>query len=137
MMGRINPLYVSFALSCAFHSYLIGSDAVRIKDVEVKKPVEVELRAEKPEYLPKEYRLAQEKKIKEPAKEEQPAQDNIESQDVIKESILRYQDSVKQRIQQEKRYPRWALRLGREGAVQISFELLSSGEIKDIRLLDS
>jgi protein TonB len=135
MMGRINPLYVSFVLSCAFHSYLIGSDAVRIKDVEIKKPIEVELRTEKPEYLPDKYRLAQEKKIEEPIKEEQLAQETIENQDVIKESILRYQDSVKQKIQEERRYPRWALRLGREGAVRISFNLLSSGEIKDVRLL--
>jgi len=136
-MGRINPLYVSFVLSFAFHSYLIGSDALRIKDVAVKKPIEVELRIEKPEYLPQEYRLAQEKKIEELVKEEQLVEETIESQDVIKESILRYQDSVKQRIQEERRYPRWALRLGREGAVQISFILLSSGEIKDVRLLGS
>ncbi len=136
-MGRINPLYVSFVLSCALHSYLIGSDSFRTKDVEVKKPIEVELMTEKPEYLPEKYRLAQEKKIEEPVKEEQPAQETIESQDVIKESILRYQDSVKQKIQQEKRYPRWALRLGRKGAARISFKLLSSGEIKDVQLLDS
>jgi protein TonB len=135
MMGRINPLYISFVLSCAFHSYLIGSDSFRMKDAEVKKPIEVELRDERPEYLPEKYRLAQEKKIEEPIKEEQLAQDTIESQDVIKESILRYQDSVKQKIQEERRYPRWALRLGREGAVRISFNLLSSGEIKDVRLL--
>ena len=64
-------------------------------------------------------------------------QDTIESQDIIKESILRYQDSVKQKIQEERRYPRWALRLGREGAVRISFNLLSSGEIKDVRLIGS
>lgn len=134
-MGRINPLYVSFVLSCAFHSYLIGSDALRIKDVQIKKPIEVELRNERSEYLPEKYQLAQEKKIEEPIKEEQLAQDMIESQDVIKESILRYQDSVKQKIQEERRYPRWALRLGREGAVRISFNLLSSGEIKDVRLL--
>jgi len=136
-MGKINPLYVSFVLSCALHSYLIGSDAIRIKDTEIKKPIEVELRAEKQEYLPEKYRLAQEKKIEEPVREEQPTQDIIKSKDVIKESILRYQDSVKQKIQREKRYPRWALRLGREGATRISFKLLSSGEIKDVRLLGS
>jgi len=116
---------------------LIGSDAIRIKDGEIKKPIEVELRTENPEYLPEKYRVAQEKKIEEPVKEEQQEEETIESQDVIKESILRYQDSVKQKIQEARRYPRWALRLGREGAVRISFNLLSSGEIKDIRLLES
>jgi protein TonB len=136
-MGRINPLYASFILSCALHSWLISSDAVRIKNAEVKKPIEVELRTEKPEYLPEKYRVAQEKKIEEPVKEEQPMQDIIKSKDVIKESILRYQDSVKQKIQREKKYPRWALRLVREGATRISFKLLSSGEIKDVRLLGS
>jgi len=135
-MGRINPLYVSFVLSCAFHSYLIGSNPFRIKNVEIKKPIEVELRNERPEYLPEKYRLAQERKIEEVVKEKQ-QQDTIESQDVIKESILRYQDSVKQKIQEERRYPRWALRLKREGAVRISFDLLSSGEIKGVRLLES
>ena len=89
------------------------------------------------EYLPERYRLAHEKKIEEVVKEEQSAEETIESQDVIKESILRYQDSVKQKIQEERRYPRWALRLGREGAVRISFILLSSGEIEDVRLLGS
>ncbi len=136
-MERINPLYVSFVLSCAFHYYLIGSDSFRIKSIEIKKPIEVELRNERPEYLPEKYRLAQEKKIEEVIKKEQSTEKTIESQDVIKESILRYQDSVKQKIQEERRYPRWALRLGREGAVKISFILLSSGEIKDIRLIGS
>jgi len=136
-MGRISPLCVSFLLSCAFHSYLIGFDSFRIKNTEIKKPIEVELRNERPEYLPEKYRLAQEKKIEEIVKEEQLAEETIESRDVINESILRYQDGVKQKIQKERRYPRWALRLGREGAVRISFNLSSSGEIKDVRLLGS
>jgi len=136
-MGRISPLYASFVLSCAFHSYLIGSNSLWIKNTEIERPLEVELRNERPEYFPEKYRLAQEKKIEEIVKEEQAIQETIENQDLINESILRYQDSVKQKIQEEKRYPRWALRLRREGAVRISFNLLSSGEIKDIRLLGS
>lgn len=134
-MGRINPLYVSFVLSCAFHSYLIGSNSFRIKNTEIKKPIEVELRDERPEYLPERYRLAQEKKIEEVIKKERLSEETIENQYVISESILRYQDSVKQKIQEKRRYPRWALRLGQEGAVRISFNLLSSGEIKDVCLL--
>ena len=124
-------------MSCAFHSYLIGSNSFRISNTDVKEPIELELRSERPEYLPEKYHLAQEKKIEEFVKEEQLSEEIAESKDVIKESILRYQDSVKQKIQEERRYPRWALRLGREGAVRISFILLSSGEIKDVRLLGS
>jgi protein TonB len=116
---------------------LIGPGLFKIKDAQVEKPVEVEFRLEKPEYLPEKYLVAQEKRIEEAVKEKQPKQDTIESQDVIKKSILRYQDSVKQKIQEERRYPRRALRLKREGTARVSFNLLSSGKIKDIRLLES
>lgn len=136
-MGRISPLYVSFVLSCAFHYYLIGTGSFKIKDTQIKEPLEVEFRVEKPEYLPEKYLVAQEKKIEEAIKENQPEQDTVESQEVIKESILRYQDSVKQKIQEEKKYPRWAFRLKREGIARVSFNLLTSGKIKDIRLLES
>jgi hypothetical protein len=84
---------------------LIGFDSFRIKNTEIKKPIEVELRNERPEYLPEKYRLAQEKKIEEIVKEEQLAEETIESRDVINESILRYQDGVKQKIQRREGIP--------------------------------
>lgn len=130
-MGKINPLYVSFILSLAAHYCLIGSGVFRIRNAEAWKPIEIELRAEREEYLPERYRVAREKKIEDPPSEEPAAALTSGS----RESVLRYQDSVKQKIQREKRYPRSALRLGREGCAKVSFTLVTSGKIKDIRLL--
>ncbi len=53
------------------------------------------------------------------------------------EKMLRYQDAVKQRIQSARRYPRWARRHGVEGAVGVSFLVLSDGSSKNIRLTRS
>jgi len=50
-------------------------------------------------------------------------------------ALLRYQDRVKQRIEQCKKYPRWAKRQGFEGIVHLSFTILANGEAKNIRVV--
>jgi len=51
-----------------------------------------------------------------------------------KEAMLRYQDMVKQRIENKRRYPAWAKRQGIEGIVHINFTVLSNGLSKDIKI---
>ena len=47
------------------------------------------------------------------------------------EAMLRYQDMIKQRIQEERHYPRWAKKQELEGYVDVSFVVLSDGTIKN------
>jgi len=51
--------------------------------------------------------------------------------------MLQYQDMVKQRIEQARRYPLWAKKQGFEGVVGLKFAILSNGTAKNIRILNS
>ncbi len=51
--------------------------------------------------------------------------------------FLRYQDLLKKRIEEVKRYPRWARRQGIEGEVLVAFFVLPDGFTQDIRILRS
>lgn len=53
------------------------------------------------------------------------------------EEMLRYQDMVKQRIEQVRRYPAWARKQGIEGIVRVSFIVLATGEAKGISIIGS
>lgn len=72
--------------------------------------------------------------------EESSAETTLKSEKIdkeLKKSLLTYQDSIKQKIQQEKNYPRWALRAGHEGEARIAFSVLSSGRMKNVKLVSS
>lgn len=84
--------------------------------------------------------VAEKKDVVDPVAEESSAEATIKSgknDEEFKKSLLSYQDSIKQEIQQEKQYPRWALRAGHEGEARIAFSVLSSGHIKDLKLIRS
>lgn len=51
--------------------------------------------------------------------------------------MLRYQDMIKQRIEEARRYPLWAKKQGIEGIVHINFTVLSTGLSRDIKLVRS
>jgi len=51
--------------------------------------------------------------------------------------MFRYQDMVKQRIEQARRYPLWAKKQGFEGVVSLKFAILSNGTAKNIKTLSS
>lgn len=53
------------------------------------------------------------------------------------EEMLRYQDMVKQRIEERRIYPAWARKQGLEGTVLVSFIILANGEVKEIILIRS
>ena len=148
MMKRINELQVCLLLSLIAHTGLVGSGMLHFDPIIKEKPFEVAFEVEE-EILPEIYEVQEEKKMEPPVIDQtdliEPVPDEsivevpkpVDEDEEIKKSLLRYQDSIKQKIQQEKQYPRWALRAGHEGGARISFSVLSSGQIKDLRLLDS
>lgn len=70
----------------------------------------------------------------EPPKE---AQDPFEANpiDPAQEVMLRYQDMIKQYIEEARRYPYWARRQGWQGAVTLAFTVLADGRAEEIRIL--
>jgi protein TonB len=146
-MKLLNEVQLCFVLSIALHFGLIGSGLLHLQNPS-QDSFEVEFETPE-EILPRQHQIAEEKKIEkdvpEPVIQEEIIEevaDNVETKPeaVSKElnrSLLRYQDSVKQKIQEEKRYPRKALRLRQEGAARVFFILGSSGVMQDIQLLQS
>jgi len=130
-------------VSLIAHTGLIGAGVFNVNPVKDEKPFEVEFEIE--EILPERYEVKKEKKIEKPIVEKEEiiepvAEEKIEPEEIDEEltkSFLRYQDSIKQKIQEGKQYPRWALRIGNEGSVRITFNVLSSGRIEDLKLIKS
>ncbi|MFH1875391.1 MAG: TonB family protein [Candidatus Omnitrophota bacterium] len=148
-MKKINDLHACILISLTVHTGLVGSGVFHFNPVKQEKPFEVAFEVEE-EILPEQYEVKEEKKIESPVLEkeeviepvpeesiaEQPPEPK-ESDDELKKSLLRYQDSIKQKIQQERQYPRWALRVGQQGDARITFSVLSSGQMKNLKLLKS
>ena len=63
--------------------------------------------------------------------------DVIEVVDPAREATLRYQDMVKQRIEEVRRYPPFARKHGIEGSACLGFVVLPDGLSRDIRLIRS
>lgn len=61
----------------------------------------------------------------------------LEMPDPAQEECLRYQDMVKQRIEEYRRYPAWARKHGIEGTVAVVFIILANGEAQEIILIRS
>lgn len=53
------------------------------------------------------------------------------------EQMLRYQDMVKQKIEEARRYPLWARKQSIEGIVYINFIVLSNGLSQDVKIIRS
>lgn len=147
-MKRNSDLRFCLFISLIMHGGFIGSFALNPDIVLKDKPFEVTYEVEE-EKFPEVYDI-QEKKRMEPPKTErdqliEPVPDESINEETkrdqedeeLKKSFLRYQDSIKQKIQQEKQYPRWALRSSHEGRARISFSVLSDGQIQGLKLLDS
>jgi periplasmic protein TonB len=147
-MKRINDLHVCLLISLIAHTGLVGSGIMHFNPAQKDKPFEVAFEVEE-EILPQVFEVKEEKKIEPPVIEQEdlvePVPDEsiaetpepVKEDEEIKKSLLRYQDSIKQKIQKEKQYPRWALRSGHEGGARISFSVLPSGQIKNLTLLQS
>lgn len=143
-MKTINELQVCFLISVITHIGLVGAGVFDFAPAKAEKPFEVEFNIEE-EVLPEQYEIKEEKKIEEQVVEKEEIIEPVEEETIEPEkvdeeftkSLLRYQDTIKQKIQEEKRYPRWALRIGQEGVTRIVFNVLPSGRIDDLRLKQS
>jgi len=151
-MRKINVIHSCFLLSLLTHLGVFGSGLLNIeKPSKIIEP-EITFEIEQPEYLPDIYQITEEKKIEkvkleekseeliveeviDEVKEEIPENDPLEEE--LKKSLLRYQDSIKQKIQENKKYPRWALRAKHQGIVRIVFDVLHSGDVRDLSLVRS
>lgn len=153
----------AFLISFAGHCLFLGAPGFNLRlPGETKKPEEVVVRIEieKPPLLPRIDVMGEEKKLKEvveklrqpePAPKPQlqpeeitiediskePNKDKVEVSDPDQEAMLRYQDMVKQKIEEARRYPSWAKGHGIEGAVYIYFTVLPGGLSQDIKIIHS
>jgi len=147
-MKRINDLHACFLISLVAHTGLVGSGMMHFNPAQKDKPFEVAFEIEE-EILPEVFEVKEEKKIEPPVVDQEdviePVPDEsiaevpkpAQEDDELKKSLLRYQDSIKQKIKKEKQYPRWALRSRHEGSARITFSVLPSGQIEGLRLINS
>ncbi len=147
-MKRINDLQACLLVSLIAHTGLVGSGMLHFNPIIKEKPFEVAFEVEE-EILPEIFEVQEEKKIEPPVIEQtdliEPVPDEsiaeapkpVEEDEELKKSLLRYQDSIKQKIQQEKQYPRWALRAKHQGIVRLAFDVLPTGQIGSLVLAQS
>jgi protein TonB len=112
------------------------------------KPFEVTFEIEE-EILPEIYEVKEEKKIEPPVIEQEEVVEPVQDESIteepeppkeneeLKKSLLRYQDSIKQKIQENKKYPLWALRSKHQGIARIAFNVLPSGTVNGLNLVQS
>lgn len=60
-----------------------------------------------------------------------------EKTNLKEELLLDYQKAVKKKIENCRKYPKWARRQGFEGKIHLKFTILSTGEVRDIKILKS
>jgi len=120
------------------------------------KELTIKLEIEKPMLLPKIDVLGDEKKFKDKEKKNKESEPRVEQKEALseknsaqktqeevkvtdpsREEMLRYQDMVKERIQEARRYPEWARRQKLEGVAELAFTVLSRGACLDVALTSS
>jgi len=162
-MPEDKVIKTAFLISFTGHCLLLGAPGFNLHWPQYKKQPEeltLEFQIERPALLPKIDTVGQEKKFKridkkpdQPRPELKPPplpkqitaqqvpQERIEEKvDVTspdKDAILRYQDMVKQEIEEARRYPLWAKKHGIEGITHLYFTILPSGIGQDIKIIHS
>lgn len=145
----------AFYLSLTMHLLFLNMPAFKLNffnDFEEKEEeLFVQIQIEEPLLLPKLEVMGEEMKIEEiieePKPELQPEEVVLEKPEPPKEfvevinpqdeAMLRYQDTVKQRIEEARRYPYRAKKQGIEGEVGLKFSVLSNGFAQKIRIIHS
>lgn len=102
-----------------------------------KKKLKTEERKQKIEAREKQEHLPEEIVVEEPIREAKLQKEKIEVLNPAQEAMLRYEDMVKQRIEEVRRYPNWAKQQGIEGTVCLDFVVLANGLSKDIKITSS
>lgn len=126
----------AFLASLAGHCLFLGVSGFNSRlPHQERKPEEimVKVEIEKQALMPRTHNIVE----KQPGHESKPRPQPIEAIDPLQEALLCYQDRVKQRIEEAKRYPIFAKRQGIEGAVHLSFTVLFNGRSKDIKIVRS
>ncbi|MFA5149847.1 MAG: energy transducer TonB [Candidatus Omnitrophota bacterium] len=162
-MPEDKVIKAAFLISFTGHWLLLGAPGFNLHLPQYKKQPEeltLEFQVERPALLPKIDTVGQEKKFKRidkkpdqprPELKPQPLLKQITAQQVPRERIeekvditnpdkdamLRYQDVIKQRIEEARRYPLWAKKQGIEGITHLYFSLLPGGRSQDIKILRS
>jgi periplasmic protein TonB len=157
-----NIVKAAFIISLVGHSLFLGAPrfTAGVAPAMINtKEIAVRVEIDKTPLLPKIDIMGEEKKLQEvePKQEQpkreiepqsmpetvaikQPIQEYVEEVEVINpdnDAMLRYQDVVKQRIEQARRYPLWARKQGIEGISHLYFTVLSGGAGQDIRIIRS
>ncbi|MBA7661279.1 hypothetical protein ES703_69294 [subsurface metagenome] len=159
-MIKDRVIRTTFLISLSGHLLFLGMPLFnRVSLPQESKEITVQIEIEKSPLLPKIEAIGAEKRIKEvvgkekspePEPQLQPEEVVIENsvkeppKEFVKvadpsqdEAMLRYQDVVKQRIEEARRYPPWAKRQGIEGKVHLSFIVLANGITKNIEIIHS
>jgi len=112
------------------------------KIVEELRQQSEEIVVEEPKPQPEEEKIIEEPQPKEQIEKEivkqlqpEPPQEFVKVINPQEEAMLRYQDMVKQKIESCRRYPNWAKKQGFEGTVHIKFTILSTGFVKNIKII--
>jgi len=151
---------IAFAISFIGHCLFLGMPGFNFslpQDTSKPEEITVRIEIERPSLLPEIDVMREEKKLKKMTKESLPPESEFPSEEKItmeqpleeqvkerievinpdQEAMLRYQDMIKQRIEEARRYPSWAKRQGVEGAVYLRFTVSSDGLSQNVRVMRS
>lgn len=146
----------SVLLSLSIHLLFLGIPIFDLPVPGQEKEVALQVEIEKIPLLPKIKVMGEEKKIKKMIMEEQEQIQKPEAELLSKpeeavkkekefievinpqdDAMFRYQDMVKQRIEEARRYPSWAKRQKIEGKVYVRFIILQDGTVREIEVSGS
>jgi len=149
---------ITFLFSLLAHCLFLSVSGLNlnIPQAQKRKDITVKIKIEKPPLLPKIDVMGKEKKLRKIAKEKELPEPKSQIEEVAikktpkelikekvkvinpsKKAMLRYQDMVKQKIESCRRYPNWAKKQGFEGVSYLTFTVLSSGMIQDVKIIHS
>ncbi|MBT9132524.1 energy transducer TonB [candidate division NPL-UPA2 bacterium Unc8] len=152
-MREDKTIKTAFFISLAGHLLLffgIPGFNLSVSQPEEPEKISIHIEIEIPPFLPAIDVVGEEKKLPKVEHKSTRAQEHQNgSEDVtdammheytgelIDEAMLRYQDMVKQKIESHLRYPDWAKRQRFEGTVYLSFIVLSDGQARDVKIIQS
>ena len=139
---------VAFFVSLSGHLLFFALPGLNLDTSRKPEDIKIVLRTEIPPLLPEIKVIGDEKKLcelqmidyyklEETVSNKQLAIDDIEIIDSREEAMLRYQDMIRQRIEANRRFPRWAKERRFEGTVHLSFVVSADGRVRDINVVRS
>ena len=120
---------ITFFISLTGHILILGIPLNIFKST--PKDIEyITVQIEEPKLLPKIKKMGNEKIL-----EKVKSIDTNKTAISNKEAMLRYQDIIKQRIEETRKYPEWAKQRKLEGSVHLRFTINSNGQLGTIQIL--